>query len=117
MSMSKEEIEAVMWDHIKAVGSGDMDKILSHYTDESLIISPDGTFKGLDNLPPFFTSWIEQVTPEMGKAFNITHQHIRDDVAYIVWNMGDAVPFATDTYVMRDDKIMIQTFAPYIPNG
>jgi ketosteroid isomerase-like protein len=115
--MSKEEIEAVMWEHINAGGSGDMDKILSHYTDESIIIAPQGILQGLDTLPPFFTAWIESVTPELGATFEITHQHIRGDVAYIVWKMADYVPFATDTYIIRDGKIMIQTFAPYLPNG
>ena len=111
--MSEKHVEEIMWHHIDAVGSGDMAEILKDYTDESLILSPEKTYQGLKNLPPFFTSWIEKVPPGAGDSFKITHQHIVGDVAYIVWQMGDFVPFATDTYVIRDGKIMIHAFAPY----
>ena len=115
--MLEKQVEQIMWHHINAVGSGDIEEILKDYTDESLIISPEKTYKGLANLPPFFTSWIEWVPPGAGESFEITHQHIVGEVAYIVWRMGDFVPFATDTYVIRKEKIMLHLFAPYIPKG
>lgn len=114
-SMSENQVEEIMLHHIDAVGSGNMEEILKDYTEESLIISPEKTYQGLKNLPPFFTSWIEGVPPGAGELFEITHQHIVGEVAYIVWKMGDFVPFATDTYVIRDGKIMLHLFAPYLP--
>ena len=115
--MTEKQVEAVMWHHINAVGSGNLEEILKDYTEESLIVSPEKTFQGLANLPSFFTSWIKRVPPGAGDSFKITHQHIVGDVAYIVWMMGDFAPFATDTYIIRDGKIVIHSFAPYIPKG
>jgi ketosteroid isomerase-like protein len=115
MPADAKQIEAVMNHHINAVGSGDMADILSDYTEESLIFSPNGTYQGLANLPEFFTAWIESVPEGAGDSFEITHQSIVGEVAYIVWRMGSFAPFATDTYIIRDGKIMIQTFAAYLP--
>jgi hypothetical protein len=33
------------------------------------------------------------------------------EVAYLLWSGGAAFPFATDTYVVRDGKILVQTAA------
>jgi len=40
-----------------------------------------------------------------------------EDVAYILWhsvNQGAEVPLGTDTFLVRDGKIAIQTFAAKI---
>jgi hypothetical protein len=39
-------------------------------------------------------------------------QEIADDVAYILWEPSPWFDRATDTFVIRDGKILIQTFSP-----
>ena len=36
---------------------------------------------------------------------------IAHDAAYITWNIGREVPLGTDTFVVRNGKIALQTFA------
>ena len=36
-----------------------------------------------------------------------------DDVAYILWECKPQIPRATDTFVMRNGKILVQTFAAF----
>jgi hypothetical protein len=44
-------------------------------------------------------------------------QDVEGEIAYIVWTAGDIVPFATDTMVVRNGKVLIQTFASYKPGS
>ena len=37
------------------------------------------------------------------------------EIAYIVWTAGDLAPLGTDTFVIRDGKIVVQTFAAHVP--
>ena len=36
-----------------------------------------------------------------------------DDVAYILWQAKPHIPMATDTFIVRQGKIMKQTFVVY----
>jgi hypothetical protein len=49
----------------------------------------------------------------------VSKQIVEGEIAYIVW-LGESekikIPFATDTFVVRDGKIVAQTFTPQIEN-
>ncbi len=49
------------------------------------------------------------------EAFTMVRQDVEGDVAYIVWAAGDFAPLGTDTFVIRGGKIVLQTFAAYVP--
>jgi hypothetical protein len=44
-------------------------------------------------------------------------QDIHGEVAYVACTMGDAVPFGTDTFIIRDGKIAVQTLGIYVPQA
>jgi hypothetical protein len=50
-----------------------------------------------------------------GSTLEISTQIVEGEIAYIVWS-GESetlrIPFATDTFVIRDKKIVAQTFTP-----
>ena len=49
--------------------------------------------------------------------FNITKQEVRGETAYIVWNAESKkyrFPLGTDTFVIKNGKIVSQTFAAKI---
>ena len=43
-------------------------------------------------------------------AIALVHQDIHGEVAYIVWKADGFVKLATDTFMIRDGKIVTQTF-------
>jgi hypothetical protein len=105
----------VLKHHLDAFAAGDVDAILSDYTEESFVITPDGTVKGIDTLRDMFTGLLQGLPP--GSRFNMMKQTIEGEHAYIVWSAGsDAmmVPFGTDTFRIVDGKIVVQTFAAQI---
>ena len=43
------------------------------------------------------------------------YKDIQGEVAYTAWTMGDVVPFGTDTFIIRNGKIQVQTVGMYMP--
>jgi len=48
--MSNEEIANIMRDYVQAMAKGDVEKMLSLSTEDAVWVSPNGTFKGKDEL-------------------------------------------------------------------
>ena len=45
---------------------------------------------------------------------NVLHQDIHCELAYVSCTMGDAIPFGTDTFIIRDGKSQVQTIGMYL---
>ena len=111
---SSEVTEQVLDHHLAAFGSLDMDAILADYTDDSTILTPGGAVKGLAEIRTAF----EGLFAEFGKpgtTFEMQQKIIEGNVAYIVWHAETAdnvYELGTDTFVVRDGKIAVQSFTP-----
>ncbi len=57
------------------------------------------------------TQLLEGGTKGFLGAFQLKRQEISGELAYIVWEARPWFAFATDTIVVRDGKILFQTFA------
>lgn len=107
--------ESVLGHHLGVFVAKDIDGVLSDFTEESVLITPEATFKGLEAIRGFFVPFLDTFTPEMIEAFNMQRQEIQGEYAYIVWDLGDIAPLGTDTFHVVDGKIMMQSFAAYMP--
>lgn len=99
--------------HSKALGENDIDAILSDYTEESIVITPDGTFSGLKEIRKAFEALIK-IFPTNGSAFKVIKTAVKDDLFYIVWSAKTPVveyTYATDSFIIQGGKILRQTFA------
>jgi ketosteroid isomerase-like protein len=104
--VSTEQTKAVYDHHMAALAGGDVDDVMTDYTEDSLFISnAGGVMKGLDALRGVF----EMAAGAMGDL-EILAEHVEDDTAFVAWKSG-AIPFGTDTFVVRDGKIAVQTVA------
>lgn len=112
--------EQVLDHHLKAFGDGDMEAILSDYTEESVMLTPNGPLKGHEQLEPAFAGLFEEFA-KPGASFTIQQRIIEGNVAYIVWTAETAdnvYEQGTDTFVVRDGKIAVQSFTPKVtPKG
>ena len=104
--------EVVLTHHLECFGKGDLEGILSDYTPESVVCTATGVVRAAD-LPEFFKG----IFAEFGKpgmSFKMARQTVEGEVAHIIWSAETAdnvYEFATDTFVVRDGKIAVQTFA------
>jgi ketosteroid isomerase-like protein len=102
----------VLENHLKCFGEGDLKGILSDYAPGAVFFTPDGPLKGADEIKPLFQAMIAEFG-KPGATFSIKQQSIEDDFAYILWTAETAdnvYEIATDTFVVRDGKIVAQSF-------
>lgn len=95
--------------HLQAFAQG-LDALVSDYTEQSSIVLQNGTITGLAGIRQFFESFLKDIGPGFWEAFKIQRQEVCADVAYLVWEAKPFVAMATDTLLVRDGKIQIQTF-------
>jgi ketosteroid isomerase-like protein len=103
--------QAVLDHHLHAFLAKDISSILDDYTEESILVvntAPE-PIKGLAAIRAGFSQIFAAFTPEMISAMTVTRQTISGDVAYILWSAGESIPFASDTFVVHDGKIVAQT--------
>ena len=109
----EKQTEAVLVHHLQTM---DVDDILSDYTEESFLLTSNGPFHGLSGIRAFFEAFFKSGTPEMMAAYQLVRQDICGEIAYIVWKAEPFIPLATDTFVVRNGKIIEQTFTAYMPS-
>lgn len=113
---SSEQSQAVLEHHLKSFGENNLAELIADYTAESIVVTPDSTYVGLEQIENFFTGLLPAF-PTEGTTINLDKMVVENDLAYIIWN-GDSpsisVPFGTDTFIIVDGKIKKQTFAGVI---
>lgn len=112
--------ETVLDHHLEAFTTQDLDECLVDYTDDSVIITNMGTFRGLDEIEELFSGLFEEFS-QTGSTIELDQKTIEDEYAYIVWHgetPDNDYEFCTDTFVIEDDVITRQTFAGKVePNA
>ena len=116
MASTKEVLD----NHLKCFGEGDLKGILSDYALDAVLFTSDGSLKGADAMRPLFQALIAEFG-KPGAAFRMKQQSVEGDYDYILWTAETAdnvYEMATDTFVVRDGKIVAQSFTGKItPKG
>jgi ketosteroid isomerase-like protein len=101
---------AVLQKHLRAARV-DVDAVMDDYTEQSVLITHEATYRGLAEIRSFFTTLFRDLPKGFFESIRITREEVVGEMAYILW---DRDPFsrATDTFVVRDGKIAFQTFTP-----
>jgi ketosteroid isomerase-like protein len=105
--------EDVLDHHLDAFTGQDLDECLADYTDDSVIITNMGTFRGLDEIEDLFAGLFEEFSQD-GSSVELDQKEIEGEYAYIVWHgetPDNVYEFCTDTFVVEDGVITQQTFA------
>jgi ketosteroid isomerase-like protein len=102
----------VVEQHLKCFREGDLKGILADYAPGAVFFTPDAALRGVDEIRPLFQAMIAEFQ-KPGTAFNMKHQFVEGDYAYILWTAETAdnvYELGTDTFVVRDGKIVAQSF-------
>jgi hypothetical protein len=102
--------EAVLQNHLRAAKLG-VDAIMQDYTERSVLITHDSTYRGLTEIRRFFTTLFDGLPAGFFDELSMLRQEIVGEVAYILWERKPQISRATDTFVVRNGKILVQTFA------
>ena len=116
MASTKEVLD----NHLNCFGKGDLNGILSDYTPGAVLFTADRLLKGTDEIRPLFQGMIAEFG-KPGAVFSMKQQFVEGDYAYILWaaeTADNVYEMATDTFVVRDGKIVAQSFTGKItPKG
>ena len=102
--------------HLKCFGKGDIEGTLADYSADAVLFLPTGPLMGHDAMKPVFQAIFAEFA-KPGASFTMLQQYVEGDYAYILWTAETAdnrYDLATDTFVMRDGKIVAQSFAAKI---
>lgn len=107
-------VEQTLMHHLIAFGDNNLDEILKDYTSESVIMTPNGSIKGLSEIREFFKDFFAVIPT--GSSFTMKQKSIIGNVAYILWaseTSSTKILVGTDTFVFDGDKIQYHTVADY----
>jgi ketosteroid isomerase-like protein len=99
--------------HLKSFGEGDLNGILSDYAPGAVLFTPERPLRGIDAIRSLFQAMLSEFG-KPGGAFSLKQQFVEGDYAYILWTAETAdnvYELGTDTFVVREGKIVIQSFA------
>ena len=99
--------------HLQCFGAGDLAGVLADYAPGAVLIAPDAPLRGADAMRPLFQALITEFG-KPGAVFRLQQQSVAGDYAYILWTAETAdnvYELATDTFIVRDGKIVAQSFA------
>ena len=102
--------EAVLQNHLRAARIG-VDAVMEDYTERSVLITAETTYRGRAEIRGFFTALFSALPAGFFDELRMIRQEINDEVAYILWERKPQIARATDTFVVRNGKILVQTFA------
>ena len=105
------ETNAVLDNHLAAAQRGDVEAVLNDYSENSVLFLPQGPVRGIAELHEFFKAFLTKPPSGFPKDFELIRRDVDGEVAYIVWKAEPGVQLATDTFLVRNGKIMVQTFA------
>jgi ketosteroid isomerase-like protein len=105
--------QRVVENHIQRFREGDLDGVLEDFSPDAVVFTPSGTLKGKSEIKTLFQNMLQEFG-KAGASETVRTAIFEGDYAYLIWS-GETVDnnyeFATDTFVLRNGKIVMQSFA------
>ncbi|MBF8269237.1 MAG: hypothetical protein HW386_946 [Gammaproteobacteria bacterium] len=102
--------ERIVEHHMASGNSRNIDEIMTDYADDAILIAPDGAVhKGKQAI---LASFQQLMTQDPSSIITPTRKIYEGDVGYIVWTINAGQPNVvngSDTFIIRDGKIVVQT--------
>ena len=97
--------------HWDALLARDLDKILEDYSEDAFFITnlAPGAVCGKAMLRGFWTQALAVFTPQVLGELKVIQDTFEREVEFVQWSAGKAIPFGSDTFIVREGKIVAQT--------
>jgi limonene-1,2-epoxide hydrolase len=108
--------ETTLQHHLEAFGNNDIHEIMKDYSEESEVWTPEGAIVGMEAISSLF-SFAFTLFPKDSTRLEITQMIIKGSRVYIVWSADSSVinvPVGTDSFEIKDGKILWQSTAIHI---
>jgi uncharacterized protein (TIGR02246 family) len=105
---------AILDHNIAAFSAGSADEVLKDFAPDAVLITPEGVSKGHDAIHAAYSAMFAGLFKPGTYDFTLDAAYVDGDIAFIAWRASCAtveIPMGTDTFVVRNSKIIAQTFA------
>lgn len=106
---SENSTEAVVERHMRALMARDFDSVMKDYASDAVLFTASGTIKGAEALRAFFEASMSALPPEALANFKLIKKDTDGEYGYILWSAAPLLPFAGDTFHIRNGKIVAQS--------
>jgi ketosteroid isomerase-like protein len=108
--------EQVFQDHVSALMRGDLPAIMADYDDDSVLLTLEGALVGREAIQAFFAHTLGAMSNVHFESLGV---QVHGECVLCAWNAefdGGAIPHGVDSFVIRDDRIRLQTgWFPVVP--
>jgi ketosteroid isomerase-like protein len=104
--------EIVLERHLGSFAAGDLEALLSDYSEDSVLFTVNGPLTGLGPIRALMTCLFAEFE-KPGSRFELQITSVVGEVGFIVWSARTAdnvYELGTDTFVVRGGKIAFQSF-------
>lgn len=84
--------------------------IVADYHDDADFYTEDRIYRGPAQIADFFTGFLGALPAEAIENFALTSEQVHGTVGLITWQVAGQIPLGADTFLVRDGKIVSQTF-------
>jgi ketosteroid isomerase-like protein len=106
----------VITNHLKCFGERNLDGVLSDYASDAVLFTPEGTLRGVESIRGLFQAMLAEFG-KPGTSFELNRLAVEGNHGFILWRAQTAenvYELGTDTFVVLDGKIQVQSFASKI---
>lgn len=98
---------SVIEHHVQALADGDLEATMADYADDCVFIGSSGVVEGKDAVRRIFQGALANGP----FAVTLKDQHCHGNTGFITWDVPGVIALGTDTFVVEDDLIVLQTNA------
>lgn len=108
--------EAVVSHHLQAfLRQEGVDAIVNDYNESARFYTETTIHHGKGEIRDFFVDFLQALPEDAIGRFELRTMKVEGPMAYITWNVGSDIPLGTDTFVVENGEIVLQSFAMYGP--
>lgn len=117
MSDGAARLEAFLDKHLGHAWTGNLEALAADYADDAIVFTPEGPVRGREAIREFLARFMANKPKGFPEDIRFMRRDCGNGTIYIVWSCGPDVPYATETFVVRDGTITAQTFVscPFLP--
>ena len=107
------DTRAVMDHQYKAFAAGDPDEVAKDFAEDAVLIRVDAVFEGRAAIRGAYAEMFTSRFKPGAYDITVDAERLHGDIAYIAWRASNAtenVVLGTDTFVIRNGKIVAQTY-------
>ena len=106
------ETATVIKRNLEAFKARELEPFLDTYAEEAVFINnlQPGVVRGKAALRAFWTEALGGLfNPEVLSSLTVTQQEIEGEIAYLLWAAEPEMPLGSDTFLVREGKILAHT--------